>query len=88
MVKGLWKIHAAAVITVVIMLIVAGPISNSINKHPALRIPALSNLLMVGMALLAKGLDFHIPKGYMLLHLVCADRGCDPDAVTRRSEPI
>ncbi|GAB4388477.1 MAG: TerC family protein [Thermodesulfovibrionales bacterium] len=56
---------AAIVIAMIIMLVAAGAISRFIHEHPSLKMLALSFLLMVGVALVAEGLAFHIPKGYI-----------------------
>lgn len=56
---------AAVVIAVIIMMISAGAISNFVNKHPTVKMLALSFLLLIGVSLLAEGLDQHIPKGYV-----------------------
>lgn len=56
---------AAVVIAVCIMLVASGTISAFIHKHQSLKMLALSFLLMVGVTLIAEGLAFHIPKGYI-----------------------
>lgn len=56
---------AAVVIAVIIMMISAGSISSFVNKHPTVKMLALSFLLLIGVSLLAEGLDQHIPKGYV-----------------------
>ena len=56
---------AAVVIAVVIMMLSASAISNFVNKHPTVKMLALSFLLLIGVSLLAEGLDQHIPKGYI-----------------------
>lgn len=56
---------AAVVIAVIIMMISAGAISDFVNKHPTVKMLALSFLLLIGVSLLAEGLDQHIPKGYI-----------------------
>jgi predicted tellurium resistance membrane protein TerC len=56
---------AAVVIAVIIMMISSGAISNFVNKHPTVKMLALSFLLLIGVSLLAEGLDQHIPKGYI-----------------------
>lgn len=56
---------AAVVIAVMIMMLSAGAISNFVNKHPTVKMLALSFLLLIGVSLLAEGLDQHIPKGYV-----------------------
>jgi predicted tellurium resistance membrane protein TerC len=47
------------------MMMFAGAISNFVNRHPTVKMLALSFLLLIGMALLADGFDQHIPKGYI-----------------------
>ena len=56
---------AAVVIAVIIMMFSASSISNFVNKHPTVKMLALSFLLLIGVSLLAEGLDQHIPKGYI-----------------------
>ncbi|MBI5100750.1 MAG: TerC family protein [Nitrospirae bacterium] len=56
---------AAVIIALVIMLAAAGTISAFIHRHPSLKMLALSFLLMVGVTLIAEGLEFHFPKGYI-----------------------
>jgi predicted tellurium resistance membrane protein TerC len=56
---------AAVVIAVVVMMLAAGPISGFVERHPTLKILALSFLLLIGMSLVAESLDRHIPKGYI-----------------------
>jgi predicted tellurium resistance membrane protein TerC len=56
---------AAVVIAVGVMMLAAGPISSFVENHPTVKMLALSFLLLVGMALVADGAGFHIPKGYM-----------------------
>lgn len=65
MVKELWIMYVAIVVTVLIMLIAAEPISNFVNKHPAFKILALSFLLLIGFALVCEGFGIEIPKGYI-----------------------
>jgi predicted tellurium resistance membrane protein TerC len=56
---------AAVVIAVGVMLLSAGTISGFVEQHPTVRMLALSFLLLIGMSLVAEGLDQHIPKGYI-----------------------
>lgn len=65
MVSELWVMYAAVIITVLIMLIAAAPISNFINKHPSFKVLALCFLMIIGVALIAEGLDVKLPKGYI-----------------------
>lgn len=55
----------AVVISVAIMLFAASPINSFVNDRPTLKILALSFLLLIGFTLVADGLGFHIPKGYI-----------------------
>jgi len=55
----------AVIIAVVIMMVASGPISDFIHKHPTAKMLALSFLLLVGVALIADGLHFHIPRAYL-----------------------
>ncbi len=56
---------AAVIIAVIIMMVSSGAISNFVIKHPTVKMLALSFLLLIGVSLLAEGLDQHIPKGYI-----------------------
>ncbi len=56
---------AAVVLAMIFMLIFNHAISDFINKHPTLKMLALSFLILVGMVLVAEGLHFHVPKGYV-----------------------
>jgi predicted tellurium resistance membrane protein TerC len=55
----------AIVIAVGFMMFTSGPVSNFVDRHPTVKMLALSFLLLIGMALVAEGLDQHIPKGYI-----------------------
>ena len=55
----------AVVISLAVMLIFARAISDFVNKHPTVKMLALSFLMMIGVVLIADGLHFHIPKGYI-----------------------
>lgn len=72
MVQQLWVMYTAVVVTVVIMLFASGPISNFIRKHPSFKILALCFLMMIGVSLLAEGLHFNIPKGYIYFSMLFA----------------
>ena len=56
---------AAIMIAVGVMMVAAAPISNFVDKHPTIKMLALSFLVLIGLALLGEGLDFHIPKAYI-----------------------
>lgn len=56
---------AAVVIAVAFMMFSAGPVSAFVEKHPTVKMLALSFLLLIGVTLIAESLDQHIPKGYI-----------------------
>jgi predicted tellurium resistance membrane protein TerC len=56
---------AAIVIAMAVMLLAAEPTARFVNAHPTVKMLALSFLLLVGAALIADGLHFHIPRGYL-----------------------
>jgi predicted tellurium resistance membrane protein TerC len=63
---------AAVVVSMAVMLVSATPISEFVNRHPAVKILALAFLIMIGVALLGQGLDFNIPKGYIYFSMAFA----------------
>ena len=65
MANELWVMATAVVIAVVIMLAASGPLSAFVDRHPTVKMLALSFLLLIGMALVADGAGFHLPKGYI-----------------------
>jgi len=56
---------AAVVVAVIVMMFLAGPIGDFVDRHPTIKMLALSFLILIGVALVGEGLDFHIPKGYI-----------------------
>jgi predicted tellurium resistance membrane protein TerC len=65
MVREIWVMITAVVIAVIIMMMSAGTISEFVNRHPTIKILALSFLLLIGFTLVVEGLHQHIPKGYI-----------------------
>jgi predicted tellurium resistance membrane protein TerC len=65
MARELWVMATAVVIAVLIMLVASGPIMRFIHVHPTVKMLALAFVLLIGMALVADGMGFHIPKGYL-----------------------
>jgi predicted tellurium resistance membrane protein TerC len=55
----------AVVVAVLVMLVAAGPIGEFVERHPTVKMLALSFLLLIGMSLVAEGLGQHISKGYI-----------------------
>lgn len=72
MVQELWVMYTAVIVTVIIMLFASKPISGFIGKHPSFKILALCFLMMIGVALLAEGFHFVIPKGYIYFSMAFA----------------
>ncbi len=56
---------AAVVIAMGVMLWAAEPVSDFVNRHPTVKMLALAFLLLIGVTLVADGLQFHIPRGYL-----------------------
>ena len=65
MVDELGVMIAAVIVAVGFMMVFARPISEFVDRHPTVKMLALSFLLMIGVALIAEGLDQNIPKGYI-----------------------
>jgi predicted tellurium resistance membrane protein TerC len=65
MANELWVMATAIVIAVVIMLAASGPLAAFVDRHPTVKMLALSFLLLIGMTLVADGAGFHVPKGYI-----------------------
>ena len=56
---------AAVVLSMIVMLVASGYVAEFINRHPTVKMLALSFLLLIGMALIADAAHFHIPRGYL-----------------------
>ena len=56
---------AAVVVSILVMMVVSGAISAFVDRHPTIKILALSFLILIGVALVAEGAHFEIPKGYL-----------------------
>jgi predicted tellurium resistance membrane protein TerC len=65
MVDNLWIMIAAVVVSIIFMMAFAGSIGAFVQKHPTIKMLALSFLILIGVTLIAEGLDQHIPKGYI-----------------------
>jgi predicted tellurium resistance membrane protein TerC len=78
---------AAVVIAIGVMLVAAEPVSAFVNRHPTVKMLALSFLLLVGMALMADGLHIHIPRGYLYTAIAfsCAVEALNLLAARRRA---
>ena len=57
--------YIAVIVAVTVMMLAADPLANFIAKNPTIVMLALGFLLMIGMTLIADGMGFHVPKGYI-----------------------
>ena len=55
----------AIIAAVLVMMLASDPVGNFIDKHPTVKMLALAFIILVGVALIADGLEFHIPRGYL-----------------------
>ena len=65
MAEDLSVMIAAVVLAVGVMMFSAEPISTFVNRHPTIKVLALSFLLLIGVSLIGDGLGMHVPKGYI-----------------------
>ena len=65
MANQLWIMITAMIVAVVVMLIFAGPISAFVDRHPTIKMLAMSFLILIGVMLLAEGFGTHVSKGYI-----------------------
>ena len=72
MAQELWIMYTSVIVAVAIMIFASQPISFFIKKHPSFKILALSFLMMIGISLIAEGLHFAIPKGYIYFSMAFA----------------
>jgi predicted tellurium resistance membrane protein TerC len=63
---------AAVVIAMIVMYLAANPVGAFIAEHPTTKMLALAFLLLIGVALIADGFDFHIPRGYIYFAMAFA----------------
>ena len=63
---------AAVVLAMVVMYVSSGPVAAFIAAHPTTKMLALAFLVLIGMALVADGFDFHIPRGYIYFAMAFA----------------
>ncbi|AOS44414.1 Integral membrane protein TerC family protein [Lacunisphaera limnophila] len=72
MANQLWVMITAVVIALGVMLAFAGAISDFVNRHPTLKMLALSFLILIGVMLVGDSLGHHIPKGYIYFSMAFA----------------
>ena len=56
---------AAVIVSILVMMVVSGAIAAFVDRHPTIKVLALSFLILIGVALIAEGAHFEIPKGYL-----------------------
>ena len=57
--------RARILVSIAFMLAFAGPIGDFVERHPTVKVLALSFLIMIGLVLIADGFGVHVPKGYI-----------------------
>ncbi|HEV8050893.1 MAG TPA: TerC family protein [Parachlamydiaceae bacterium] len=72
MVNEIPIMFAAIIVSTIIMIMASHSIAGFIDKHPTIKLLALSFLVLIGVALLAEGFDTHIPKGYIYFSMAYA----------------
>jgi predicted tellurium resistance membrane protein TerC len=72
LVKVIWVMYVAVVVSVGIMFFAAEPVSRFVNRHPAFKMLALCFLLLIGFALVSEGMGLMIPKGYIYFSMAFA----------------
>ena len=63
---------AAILVAVAVMFVASGPVAAFISAHPTTKVLALSFLVLIGVALVADGFDFHVPRGYIYFAMAFA----------------
>ena len=63
--EEIWVMVAAIVVAIALMLWASGPLASFIERHTSVKMLALSYLLLIGMVLVADGIGFHVPRGYV-----------------------
>jgi predicted tellurium resistance membrane protein TerC len=72
MVSDVRIMAVAVVLSVILMMVVAGSVHAFVSRHPTIKILALSFLLMVGLVLIAEGFEFEVPKDYVYIAMAFA----------------
>ena len=65
MAQDLEVMIAAVIIACLVMYLSSGPVARFVARHPTTKMLALAFLVLIGVALVADGLEFHIPRGYL-----------------------
>jgi len=62
----------AVILAMIVMYVASGPVASFIAEHPTTKMLALAFLVLIGVALVAEGFDFHIPRGYIYFAMAFA----------------
>ena len=80
----------AIIIAVGVMMFAAGPIGDFVDTHPTIKMLALSFLILIGVTLVAEGMSFHIPKGYIyfaVMFSICVEM-LNLKMIKKQAEPV
>jgi predicted tellurium resistance membrane protein TerC len=72
MVSEIGVMIAAVILSVALMMVFAGSIGGFISQHPTIKMLALAFLVVIGVALIAEGFDYHLPRGYIYFAMAFA----------------
>ena len=72
MAESIWVMITSVVLAVLVMMVFAGTISSFVERHPTVKMLALSFLLLIGVMLVAEGIGTHIDKGYIYFAMAFA----------------
>lgn len=86
--EDIWVMVIAIVLAVGVMMAAAGAVSDFVNRHPTVKMLALSFLLLLGMILVAEGFGQHIPKGYIYFAMGFSIFVEALNLRARRAEPV
>lgn len=70
--SGIWLMVSAVILSIIVMIIFANPISEFVEKYPTIKMLALSFLILIGVMLVAEGAGTHFDKGYVYFAMVFA----------------
>ncbi len=72
MVNDIYIMASAIIVATIVMIFASHTIADFVDRHPTIKILALSFLVLIGVALIAEGFDTHIPKGYIYFSMAYA----------------
>ena len=66
----IWVMAVAVILSMIVLMVAAGPVAAFVEKHPTVKILALGFLIMIGLALVADAFGGHLPKGYIYTAMI------------------